>query len=140
MTTITATAHERAEINMTPMIDILLVLLIIFLVVSPMTARGLDTLVPQAPATQMPPNEPIVVTVTAGTTVLVNQKHVTLSDLPNELTRMFQNRADAVVFIHGDAGLEFRQVAAVIDIAKGAGVNHVALMTGRSVIRSEAQR
>lgn len=117
-----------ADINVTPMIDILLVLLIIFLVVAPITSRGLDTKVPQPAHVSPTRNDAVVLTVTGGTTVQVNQDTVALTDLNHRLTSIFRNRASAVILVRGDANLEFRQIASVIDIAKGAGADPVALM------------
>lgn len=129
-----AMAQGKAEINMTPMIDVLLVLIIIFMVITPLTPTGLRALVPQPP----PPGRQdqrhrtdIVVTVGKNDLVRINGERVELSQLPSRLARIFQARGDDVVFITGDKDLEFRRIAEVIDLANGAGLRRVALMADR---------
>jgi biopolymer transport protein ExbD len=124
--------NQKAQINVTPMIDVLLVLIIIFLVITPVTPVGLKTQVPQpAPgdAQPAPPSHDIVITVRGDHTVRLNQEPVELSDLHERLVRLFGSQADHVVFVRADRNLEFGQIAQVIDIAKGAGLNRIALMT-----------
>jgi biopolymer transport protein TolR len=124
--------RERAEINVTPMIDVLLVLIIIFMVITPLAPTGLHTLVPQAPtgtATPAPETQTVVVSVRGGDSVLLNQETVLLSDLPARLALVFRFAGNHVLFVRGDRNLEYRQVADVIDIAKGVGIDRVALMT-----------
>jgi biopolymer transport protein TolR len=123
---------RKAQINMTPMIDVLLVLIIIFMVITPLAPSGLRTLVPQAaPAgrEQPPPASEIVITVRADGTIRLNQEPVELADLQRRLTEVFRTATDHAIFVRGEKGLEFRAVADVIDIANGAGLNRVALMT-----------
>jgi biopolymer transport protein ExbD len=126
------TLDRNAQINMTPMIDILLVLIIIFMVITPLTPTGLRTLVPQpAPASreQSPPSRDIVITVRPDGTVRLNQEPVKLKELRQRLKLLVRTATDHVVFVRGEKGLEFRAVAEVIDIANGAGLDRVALMT-----------
>jgi len=123
---------RNAQINMTPMIDILLVLIIIFMVITPLTPTGLRTLVPQpAPAgrEQPPPSRDIVITVRPDGTVRLNQEPVELKELRQRLKRLVRTATDHVVFVRGEKGLEFRAVAEAIDIANWAGLDRVALMT-----------
>jgi biopolymer transport protein ExbD len=126
-----------SDINVTPMIDILLVLLIIFMVIVPVTPKGLDALVPQ------PPNNPqkqdiqndrtIVVQVMyhpgAAPTYKINETDVQKGELLPKLTDIYSNRAERVMFVRGDDNLNFAYVAEVIDIAKAANVDHIGLMT-----------
>jgi biopolymer transport protein TolR len=123
---------QKAEINVTPMIDVLLVLIIIFMVITPITPRGLDALVPQ-PAADGPgaaaPSHAIVITVAGDHTVRLNAESMDMEALRQRLTLLFRNRAAEVVFVRGDKGLEFNRVVEVIDLAKGAGVDRVGLMT-----------
>ena len=123
---------QKAEINMTPMIDVLLVLIIIFMVITPVTRRGLEALVPQAAAADAgvaAPEHAIVISVGGGHVVRLNAEAMDLETLRARLAVLFRNRAAEVVFVRGEKGLEFQQVAEVIDVAKGAGVERVGLMT-----------
>ena len=125
-------AAHRAQINVTPMIDVLLVLIIIFMVIAPLTPRGLNATIPQTPRAVLDPPptaHDIVITVLGGRTVRLNREPVDLADLSGRLNRIFQNGGDNVIFVRGEGGLEFRQVAEVMDIARGAGVKRVGLMT-----------
>jgi biopolymer transport protein TolR len=122
---------RKAQINMTPMIDILLVLIIIFMVITPLTPTGLRTLVPEpAPTSRIdPPAQDIVITIRPDGTVRLNQEPVNVADLRQRLMRLVRTATDHVIFVRGEKGLEFRAVAEVIDIANGAGFDRVALMT-----------
>ena len=125
------------EINVTPMIDILLVLLIIFMVIVPVTPRGLDALVPQPPKDpqkQPPQNDrTIVVQVMyrpgAAPTYKINETDVAIADLQGQLTNIYANRAERIMFVRGDDDVDFRYIADVIDIGKAANVDHIGLMT-----------
>ena len=120
--------RSKAEINMTPMIDVLLVLIIIFMVITPLTPTGLRTLVPQRPDASEPrSSNDIVVTIERDGSMLLNAERIDLLALQEGLRRIYQIRGDTVLFVRGDQQLEFRQIAAVV--AKGAGLQRVALMT-----------
>ena len=131
------TGHAVSEINVTPLIDVLLVLLIIFMVIVPVTPKGLDALVPQPPKnkTQDNPNDrTIVVQVThrPGGGVpgyKINETDVAKADLLSRLTAIYSTRAERVMFIKGDDDLNFADIAEVIDIGHGAGVDHIGLIT-----------
>jgi len=123
-------ARLRAEPNVTPMIDILLVLIVTFLLITPKLSRGLDALVPQpADEKQSSPRQDVVITVLRDGNVRLNQEPLALSDLDERLKVIFKNAANHVIFVRGEKDLDFRQVAEVIDIARGAGMDRVALMT-----------
>ena len=125
------------DINVTPMIDILLVLLIIFMVIVPVTPKGLDALVPQPPKNPTKNSQPndrtIVVQVIhqAGQVAAykINETDVQKSELLPRLKDIYANRAERIMFVRGDDDVNFSSVAEVIDIAKSANVDHVGLMT-----------
>ena len=123
----------RAQINMTPMIDVLLVLIIIFMVITPVPSRGLHALVPQTAqpdAAPPPPADDIVATVHRDGTVSLNQDApIEAAALGKRLRGLFAGNPSHVMFVRGEKDLEFQQVAQVIDIARGAGIERVALMT-----------
>ncbi|MBI4466032.1 MAG: biopolymer transporter ExbD [Acidobacteria bacterium] len=131
-----------ADPNIVPLIDILLVLIVIFMVVTPLTPLGLDTLVPQ-PSPDQPPDvavqqRTIVIQVEcsnpptcARTNVKINQEDVTWDYLGIRLEEIFKTRAEKVAFVKGSEDLEFSHIARAIDIAKGAGVDKIGLITAK---------
>jgi biopolymer transport protein ExbD len=124
----------KCDMNMTPFIDILLVLLIIFMVIAPITPKGLEALVPQpappnAPQNQAADMRTVVVSVNKDASLMINTEPVNEQELGPRLEKIFATRAERVVFVKGDPELEFQSVAKVIDIAKGAGIDKVGLMT-----------
>jgi biopolymer transport protein ExbD len=122
-----------SEPNVVPFIDVLLVLIIIFMVITPLTPKGLEALIPQPP----PPNQDqqdidartVVISIDQYEQLQLNAESTTWDALGTRLEDIFKTRAERVVFVKGDANLEFQAVARAIDIAKGAGIDKVGLMT-----------
>jgi biopolymer transport protein ExbD len=118
---------------MTPMIDILLVLIIIFMVITPLTPKGLETLVPQPAQPNQPQTESdqrtVVVVIDKQKNMMINAEPTDEGRLGPRLEAIFKTRAERVIFVKGDPGLVFGDVAKVIDIAKGVGIDKVGLMT-----------
>ncbi|HUY95081.1 MAG TPA: biopolymer transporter ExbD [Terracidiphilus sp.] len=128
-----AAGRLRGDINVTPLIDVLLVLLIIFMVIAPAVPHGLDAALPQRSMILSPrPETPIVVQISARNGLLIyriNRDNVSINELGSRLSSILSARADKVVFVRGDDNLDFSTIARVVDIGKSAGADHIGLLT-----------
>jgi biopolymer transport protein TolR len=137
------TRSLASEINVTPMIDVLLVLLIIFMVIVPAVPRGETAVAPHSSFNLAPPEDAIVLEVIAGAggtiDLHINQQPVAPGELQSRLAAIYANRAQRTMFIKGDDRVSFMEIAKIIDIGHAAGADQIGLMTpqvlaGRSMI------
>ena len=129
MTSGSVGGHQTSDINVTTLIDVLLVLLIVFMVINPPTHKGLEALVPQPPPpnSNPPPNPDTIVV-----QVIDAKGGKPTLKIGNQLTGIFKTRAERVMFVKGDDGIEFQYVAQVIDIAHGTqSIDRIGLLTAK---------
>ena len=120
-----STPAALGEINVTPLVDVVLVLLLVFMVTAPMMSRGIDVTVPVANQPQVAPQDRLTVSINAEGRIYVLDKPVNLALLEDRLRGMLQGRASKVVYLRADERLQYGQVIQVVDKMKTAGVEQI---------------
>lgn len=118
-----------AEINVTPLVDVTLVLLIIFMVTTPMLQRGVDVELPQAQSGDVREEEKITLTLTRDNRIFINDKEVPRALLTERLREISRERKDRVIFFRGDAHVSYGLVMEIMDAAKAAGIEVLGMIT-----------
>jgi biopolymer transport protein ExbD/biopolymer transport protein TolR len=130
------TGRAVSEINVTPLIDVLLVLLIIFMVIVPVAPKGLNSLIPQPPkdAANSPPSTIVVQVLSNGTdepSYKINETSLAKAEVEPKLASIFATRHERVMFVKGDADLNFSKIVEVVDMGHQADVDSIGLITPR---------
>jgi biopolymer transport protein TolR len=121
----------KSDINITPLVDVVLVLLIIFMVITPLLQMGYDVKVPpkvQAQANQPPPSDQIIVSLTPQNRIFLNKEEVNTQTLSLRLTEILKNRANKTIFFSGDDGANYGEVIRVMDVCKNAGAKNIGIV------------
>ena len=124
--------HNRlmSDINVTPFVDVMLVLLIIFMVTAPMMMQGVDVSLPKTTSEPLPSEEDhIVITIDSNNRIYINDYHVTLEFLKEKLIKIFQGRSDREVYLRADKQIPYGVVVRVMSEIKGAGIERLGMVT-----------
>ena len=115
----------KSDINITPLVDVVLVLLLVFMVTAPMMSRGIDVALPVADQPQIEPQERVAVSINAKEQVFVNDRPVNILLLEDQLRGMMEGKTSKVVYLRADEGLRYGKVIQVVDRIKKAGVEQI---------------
>jgi len=126
-----------SDINVTPLVDVMLVLLIIFMIAAPMLHQGVEVALPRADAKNLPlrTQDPLVVSIDRGGRVYLKEKAVDLDDLVERVKAQTSTRGDDTVFLKGDREVEYGRVIEVLDLLHRGGIVHVGMVTERRTER-----
>jgi biopolymer transport protein ExbD len=131
-----AKSGAMSDINITPLIDVMLVLLIIFMVVTPLAQKGLDISLPQPPPPNQPeqktPSNQVVLALEEGA-ITVNKNPVTVEELESRLRDIYQARSDKTIFVRATGAVPYGRVVQAMDLAKGAGVERIGIISEKMI-------
>ncbi len=118
-------AHALGEINVTPLVDVVLVLLLVFMVTAPLMSRGIDVALPAANQPKIEPEDRITVSIDASGRVFIGDKPVNMALLEDRMSREMRGRVNKVVYLRADERLRYGRVIEVVDLLKRAGVEQI---------------